>query len=107
MKLNPSFEGDQSNGIPSTNSSHTNDDLEPEIPSLTHSPKQHSASFATKLTGKPSLPPLSLSIICENLQTALTTGSLPPSATKDQELKEGLSNLNGQYTRLLTTKLVI
>lgn len=104
MKLNPSFEGDQSNGIPSTNSSHTNDDLEPEIPSLTHSPKQHSASFATKLTGKPSLPPLSLSIICENLQTALTTGSLPPSATKDQELKEGLSNLNGQYTRLLTTK---
>lgn len=104
MKLNPSIEVDQSSGIPSTNSSHTNDGLEPEIPSLTHSPKQHSTSYATKLTIKLSLPPLSLSIICENLQTALTTGSLPPSATKDQELKEGLSNLNGQYTRLLTTK---
>ncbi|KAI5954115.1 hypothetical protein CANMA_004954 [Candida margitis] len=106
MKLNSSIEGDhlQSNGIHSVNASHYNDDLEPDIPSLTHSPKQYSTSMPDKPMRKASSPPLSLSIICENLQTALTSGSLPASATKDQESKEGLSNLNGQYTRLLTTK---
>ncbi|KAI5960174.1 uncharacterized protein KGF55_004897 [Candida pseudojiufengensis] len=42
---------------------------------------------------------ISLSIICENLQAALTNDNI--ISKNDQE---GLSNLNGQHTRLLTTK---
>ncbi|CCE43418.1 Fungal specific transcription factor domain family protein [Candida parapsilosis] len=106
MKLNSSIDRDnsQSNGFPSINTSSDKDELEPEIPSLTHSPNQYLASAPTKVTTKTSSPPLSLSIICENLQTALTSGAVPSSAAKDQESKEGLPNLNGAYTRLLTTK---
>lgn len=104
MKINSSIEEEQLNGISAPTTTLEDENIDPEIPSLTHSPRLNSVSYQTTQTGKTSLPPLSLSIICENLQTALTTGPLTTPPTKEQELKEGLSNLNGQYTRLLTTK---
>ncbi|KAI5950003.1 hypothetical protein KGF57_004513 [Candida theae] len=101
MRESISFEGDRQDGI---SSSLNGDNLVPDIPPLTHSPKQNPTGYHVDSIGKTSSPPLSLSIICENLQTALTTDPLTTPPTKDSESKEGLSNLNGQYTRLLTTK---
>ncbi|KAI5951290.1 hypothetical protein KGF54_004364 [Candida jiufengensis] len=85
------------------------DEIETEIPSLTSTPSTTEASSQQipppppqQQQPQPQIqrsPSISLSIICENLQAALTNEN---HTTKND--KEGLSNQNGQHTRLLTTK---
>ncbi|KAL6452588.1 FGR27 Filamentous growth regulator 27 [Candida maltosa Xu316] len=77
-------------------------EIEPEIPSLTNSPT--SSRRASTLSNVPNTvsTQLSLSTICKSLQTALSNDDNSNKKAQESQ-EEGLSNLNGQHTRLLST----